>query len=62
MVHKKAPSHRRDGAFSLKRLIGPAAAAIRERSAAILEANARDVANAGARDMAASLVSCLKAG
>ena len=49
-----APTERKDAALRA------AAAAIRERSAAILEANARDVANAGARDMAASLIDRLK--
>lgn len=49
-----APTERKDAALRA------AAAAIRERSAAILEANARDVADAGARDMAASLIDRLK--
>lgn len=53
-VLAQAPTERKDAALRA------AAAAIRERSAAILEANARDVANARARDMAASLIDRLK--
>ncbi|UEM24114.1 glutamate-5-semialdehyde dehydrogenase [Skermanella mucosa] len=53
-VLAQAPTERKDAALRA------AAAAIRERSAAILEANARDVANAGARGMASALIDRLK--
>ncbi|WP_158048280.1 glutamate-5-semialdehyde dehydrogenase [Skermanella pratensis] len=49
-----APTERKDAALRA------AAAAIRERSPAILDANARDVANAEARGMASSLIDRLK--